>query len=370
MPEEVRLWMIEEADRLREIRRSRLDLEARIEAWLERDISVLDPGLLVIGRQVETDFGGFIDLLCLDGNGDIVVVELKRAKTPREITAQVLDYGSWVKDLSNDAITEIADQHLGQGELENAFRNRFGAELPDTLNEKHRLVIVASEIDASSERIIKYLSDTYGVNVNAATFQYFTDEDGSEILARVFVLEPAQVELSSRKKGASKRRPNLTYEELRSIAESAGVGELYHHAVAGLERHLQKHTTRSSIGFAGNFDGSRKTIVSLIPEESTAADGLRFQVYFHRLRGFFRLSDEAVLSLLPPQRQPWIYYEGAGSDYEGFQGFFTSAAEIDRFIEGLAAPEHAAPANRFADWTADNVKVTLPPVAEPKPGSA
>lgn len=197
-----------------------------------------------------------------------------------------------------------------------------------------------------------------------------SNEDGSEILARVFVLEPAQVELSSRTKGASKRRPNLTYEELHSLAETAGVAELYRHAVKALEQRLQKHTTRSSIGFAGNFDGSRKNIVSLIPQDSTAADGLRFQVYFHRLRAFFRLSDEAALSLLPPQRQPWIYYEGAGSDYEGFQGFFTSTAQIDRFIQGLATPEQPTPVNRFADWTAENVSVTLPTIAEPKQGSA
>ena len=86
MPEEVRLWKIQGGDTLCEIARSPLDLEARLEVWLERDISVLSQGLLAIGRQVETDFGGFIDLLCLDHAGDVVVVELKRDKTPREIT--------------------------------------------------------------------------------------------------------------------------------------------------------------------------------------------------------------------------------------------------------------------------------------------
>jgi hypothetical protein len=115
----------------------------------------------------------------------------------------------------------------GQGKLEEGFKRRFGADLPETLNENHRLLIVASHIDASSERIIKYLSDTYGVNINAATFQYFKEPNGSELLARVFLIEPAQVELQSRTKGASKRRPNLTYEELDAIAAEKGVQELY-----------------------------------------------------------------------------------------------------------------------------------------------
>ena len=102
-----------------------------------------------------------------------MVVELKRDKTPRDITAQILDYGSWVKDLSYEQITAIAETYLGhrgQGRLEEAFNSRFGTDLPETLNENHRLLIVASQIDPSSERIIRYLSDTYNVNINAATF--------------------------------------------------------------------------------------------------------------------------------------------------------------------------------------------------------
>ena len=58
MSEEVRIWRVEGGDSLRELNRAALDLEARLEVWLERDISVLSPDLLVIGSQVETDFGG------------------------------------------------------------------------------------------------------------------------------------------------------------------------------------------------------------------------------------------------------------------------------------------------------------------------
>jgi hypothetical protein len=268
-----------------------------------------------------------------------VVVELKRDKTPREITAQILDYGSWVKGLSNDRITAIGEAYLGQGKLDEAFQRRFGADLPETLNENHRLLIVASQIDTSSERIIKYLSDTYGVNINAATFQYFKEPNGSELLARIFLIEPAQVELQSRTKGVSKRRPNLTYEELDTIAAEKGVQELYHYAVANLERYFQKHTTRSSIGFTGVFNGSRKTVVSLIPQESNASDGLRFQLYSLRLRIWLNLSEDADLAMLPPRHDAWIYYETAGPDYEGFQGFFANRAEIDRFLEGLTRPQ-------------------------------
>ena len=64
--------------------------------------------LLVIARQVRTASGAEIDLLCMDSSGALVVVELKRDQTPREVTAQALDYASWVKDLQEEEIKKIA----------------------------------------------------------------------------------------------------------------------------------------------------------------------------------------------------------------------------------------------------------------------
>jgi hypothetical protein len=334
MAEEVKIWRIDEGIALREIPRSRLDLESRLEGWLEKDISILDPELLVIGRQVQT-IGGPIDLLCLSRSGDLVVVELKRDKTPREVTAQALDYGSWAKDVSAERITEIAAEHL-HGQLDEAFARRFSEEVPETLGENHRLLIVGSEIDPRSERIIRYLSGTFGVNINAATFRYFKEPDGRELLARVFLIDPTQVEQQSRTKGASKRQPNLTYEQLESIAEENGVDDLYRYAVTGFGKYLQKHTTRSSIGFAGAFDDSRKNVLSLIPQESTTADGLRFQVYFQRLRSLLGIPEDAALSLLPARREPWTFYEAGGPDYAGFQGYFADRTEVDRLVNALA----------------------------------
>ena len=84
--QQVRLWEITPDRKLSEIQARSSGLEQWLEDWLARDISVLDPGLMVIGRQVRTGFGGVIDLLCIDGDGDLVVVQLKNERTPREVT--------------------------------------------------------------------------------------------------------------------------------------------------------------------------------------------------------------------------------------------------------------------------------------------
>jgi len=220
--EEVRMWEILGGESLKEISRTRLGLESRIEDWLARDISILSDDLLVVGRQIQTVFGGIIDLLCLDWQGDVTIVELKRDKTPRQITAQTLDYASWVKDLSNDNITGIANTYLEEkGPLEEAFVQRFGIELPEALNEHHNMLIVASQVDSSSERIIRYLSDTYGVGINVATFGYFRNDNGQEFLARVFLIEPERVEMNIGTQSPSKRSPPLTdvQARVRAIVE-------------------------------------------------------------------------------------------------------------------------------------------------------
>ena len=334
MSEEVRMWEILGGETLKEIRRTRLDLESRIEAWLARDISILSDDLLVVGRQVYTDHGGIIDLLCLDARGDVTIVELKRDKTPREITAQALDYASWVKDLSNDRIAEIANRHLGQkAPLEEAFAERFGTELPEVLNEQHKMLIVASQVDSSSERIIRYLSDTYGVGINVATFGYFKNDKDQEFLARVFLLEPERVEHNTETQGSPKRKPLLTHEELRDLAHRNGVGEIYAILVEGLRNRFdQMGTTRSSVAFKGN---RQNTILSFIPSESSASRGLRFQVYSTRLAEYLGVSEQEAVSLLPERKEDWRYYRDAPPEWSGYAGFVEDSGAARRFLGAL-----------------------------------
>lgn len=334
MPQDVRLWRVSEGGSPSELLRSRLQAEETLEDWLEQDISILSEDLLVIGRQVETDFGGAIDLVCIDANGDLAIVELKRGKTPREIMAQALDYASWVAGLSNEAVTRIANDYLGpNGPLDRAFQEKFDTELPEVLNEGHQMLIVGSEIDQSSERIIGYLSDTYGVGINAATFNYFEDSAGGRFVARVFLVEPEQVEYSRRTRGGSKRKPNLTYDEIEQKLSEKGLADVYERAFDGLvELFDSKKTTRSTVAFRAKMGDSRKVILSLCPEESQSDKGLCFDFYVERLRHYVGASEEQIFSLFPQGLRRFVPW--AGSPQKA-QGYLSSEAEVDRLMSGL-----------------------------------
>jgi hypothetical protein len=334
MAEEVRLWQIREGDKLQPCPRSRLDLEQRLEKWLTQDIGILAPNLLVIGRQVETDYGGYIDLLCLDDAGDLVVIELKRHRTPREIAAQVLDYAAWVKDLGRERITAIAQGFLGANvTLEQAFENRFGSPLPDSLNSEQRMLIVGSETDLASERIIRYLSETFGVGINAATFSYFKTPERHEYVARVFLIAPAEADEHQGARGGSKRKANLTSEQLEESANNAGVGDLYRSLLARLELVFTSHTTRTAIAFTGEFSGSTKVLFSFIPGQSDRQHGLRFQLYSNRLVALLGITMDRLRQALPSGTEPWSY--DRGPDWEGFTGYLLTQADADKLLDVL-----------------------------------
>ena len=191
------LFKVQDGRLIRAERRA-LAQERLIENWVADDPSLLGLDALIIGRQVATDHGKFIDLLALDRSGGLVIIELKKDRTPREIVAQVLDYASWVRTLTTPAVYELAERHL-TARLAAAFQERFGERIPEQLNGSHSMLIVASELDPASRRIVEYLSEEHGVAINTAFFNVFA-ADGAEWLTTDFLLDQAAVEERSERK--------------------------------------------------------------------------------------------------------------------------------------------------------------------------
>jgi len=185
-----RLWKVT-SGKLVEVQPAQLQKEAAIEEWLASDPGILGLDMMIIGRQVETAHGGRIDLLGLDTEGAVWIVECKRDRTPREIIAQVLDYASWVRLLTDRDIHDIAADFLRRP-LPIAFEEWSGESLPEQLNATHHMVVVATAFDEASRRIVEYLSEEHGVSINAAFFRFF-DDGGQGFLASDWLLQVDRV---------------------------------------------------------------------------------------------------------------------------------------------------------------------------------
>ncbi|WP_084421068.1 endonuclease NucS domain-containing protein [Henriciella litoralis] len=176
----------------------RLSRESQIEDWVERNPALLGLDAMIIGRQVPTAHGKYIDLVAMDREGTIIIIELKKDKTARDIVGQVLDYASWIKTLSTADIYKIAEQYTSK-HLTSAYSEYFNENIPEQLNSTHSMLIVASELDPSSRRIVEYLSEEHGVAINTAFFNVF-EHDGGEWLTTDFLLDQAAVEERSERK--------------------------------------------------------------------------------------------------------------------------------------------------------------------------
>ena len=108
-----------------------LKLESHLEDWLENSPRALtQEPLLWIGRQTSASVEKgtiFPDLLGVDIKGNLIIVELKRDKAPREVVAQLLEYAAWAARLSESQIREIAETYFETRDLfqEKTFDDTF-----------------------------------------------------------------------------------------------------------------------------------------------------------------------------------------------------------------------------------------------------
>ena len=173
-----------------------MELESHLEDWLENSPWALiqDELILWIDRQPsarDEDGTVFPDMLGVDADGNLVIVELKRDKAPREVIAQLLEYAAWANELSDEEIQQMAENYFekrnesDRKQLQEVFKDVF--ELTDTdeippLNRNLRLYVVASDIPTRVARVCRFLRTTQGMDINCINVSTFQTEESDEII--------------------------------------------------------------------------------------------------------------------------------------------------------------------------------------------
>jgi hypothetical protein len=196
MPIEQSIWKL--ADTPQKLSEDMIDSEFKLEELITKDVGILNDNWLIVGRQVTTDFNSYVDLLAIDAAGTLIVIELKRAKTPREVVAQAIDYASWAEKLEADQLAEIyekySEKYLNKKlSLNDAIINKFGNNLSeDDINQSLQIVIVGSELDSSTERIVQFLNDKK-IPINVLFFRVFVDGE-NKYLSRAWLIDPVETQ--------------------------------------------------------------------------------------------------------------------------------------------------------------------------------
>ena len=163
-----------------------------LEPWIESNPVILGTNIAIIGRQVRTKSGP-LDILGIDNAGNLVVVEIKRDKLPREALAQAIDYASDVAGLSVEELDEICIKHRSK-ELQDLISEAF----PDVdienlnINGTQRIMLVGFSVDSALERMIEWLFDKYDMHINAIVLNYIRTSSGDEVIAKTSILSEEQ----------------------------------------------------------------------------------------------------------------------------------------------------------------------------------
>jgi len=180
--------------------------EQQLEDMIVAAPEILHDQWMLIGRQQETGFGGRIDLLAIAPDGALILIELKRNKTPRDVVAQAIDYATFVEGLESDRIATIYNDFAPGHSLADDFKARFGQPLDEeTLNDSHQIVVVASAIDDSTTRIVRYLNER-DIAINILCFQVFANGD-ERLLSRAWLIDPAETQTNATVTATREKEP-------------------------------------------------------------------------------------------------------------------------------------------------------------------
>lgn len=167
-----------------------------LQEWVIEHPEVLGPDVKIVAFE----FGSWaahtgtlerdrLDVLALDGDGRLMVVELKRDKAPDTVDMQALKYAALVSRFTRDDLERVHAQHLTKRRGEVVDAVVAGAELDEwaTITEDSlrlpRIVLMASEFPKTVTATVVFLHQQLGLDVQLLAFQAY--QTATEVLITV-----------------------------------------------------------------------------------------------------------------------------------------------------------------------------------------
>ena len=155
--------------------------EKHIENWMATEPKLLfsnPDAIMILAQEISGEV--MADLLAVDSQGNLIIIEIKREGSDRNTVGQILDYAallaSWKYEDFNDRWKKYKPN---AGDLFEEFK--IFSENPDFRDdeflEQRRLFILASSVDESMKRIIRWLSELYNVPIDYVPFQFYENND-------------------------------------------------------------------------------------------------------------------------------------------------------------------------------------------------
>lgn len=303
---EIKLWKVSPdgkgkhtAEQLSNVNQT--ETENQLEEIIVRCPELLMSDLKLVGRQTAAS-GGALDLLGLDGDGRMVVFELKRGILTRDAIAQIIDYASYLSDLGTDElISHISERsgNLGVDKIENFkswYQEQFAKEI--TTLQKPRMALVGLGADDRARRMVSFLAQS-DIDISLITFHGF-EEAGKVFLAR-------QVEVAAKyQTGTTGTTKKDSLEKLQQKVKELGIENYYYKMSAFFRDQLPAYEWPYPGGFSYSLQEITETgsaslrvyiTLYLIPKSK-----VRIQIHHRAIEGITENIDPIIKKLSGKQR--------------------------------------------------------------------
>lgn len=168
-----------------------------IQEWIANDPSILEYSseLLIIQKEFDgfSDTDRRLDLLALDGQGNLVIIENKRDDTGKDVVWQAINYASFCSTLNSDDVIKIYGQYLQKnnidGDAEQLIKDFFEDETKVFPTDTQKIILVSREFRKEVLSAAQWLNSN-GIDITCIKFTPFKFKD--EILLDVDRILPQE----------------------------------------------------------------------------------------------------------------------------------------------------------------------------------
>ena len=328
--EEIKLWSVD-GSQVEDLKPTgQTETEKLLEDALVKRPDLLLEDLALVGRQTLTE-GGPLDLLGVDGDGRLVVFELKRGTLTREAVAQVIDYASYLDGIDLDALAKHISQSSGNHGIEKIedfqgwYKNDMGFEDLESLKPL-RMFLVGLGVDHTTERMVKFLTENSGMDISLLTFYGF-NYDGKTVLAKQVEVDGAEAPSPQPKNSSLSKEERL--ELLKNRAGEFGAGDIFSQ-IRG--KFLENWPSVSEIVRTSHTAMRLRQNTSFIWHASITPETSRVRIFFYPWTiELCQDAFESAKSVIPHESHYYNSNWGNGID------FLIAPDEWETYIDNLTA---------------------------------
>ena len=184
------------SEQVREVTFAALGLQERsdIQEWIALNPTILGDGLLVITKEYDKfDWTNErLDLLAVDRLGNLVIIELKRGDSGRDVHWQSVKYASYLHRASPAEIVGMLADYTGASkeEAQEKLLRHLGADDLDILNRSQRIIIASHQFAREVTSAVLWLNERMNEDVITCV-QLTPYQDGEALYLQANTIIPA-----------------------------------------------------------------------------------------------------------------------------------------------------------------------------------